>query len=68
MHAETPIVPPYKVGDLARLLDCSTQHVRALFHAGKVPGGFRLGRIVRFDRRQVDEWLHQMKQAAGTAK
>jgi excisionase family DNA binding protein len=53
----------YDTPDIAALLKCSARHVRRLVDAGDIPGVIRLGRLVRFHRSIVDEWL--AKQAKG---
>lgn len=43
-------------GEVADYLSCSVSTVRRLAAAGRVPH-YRLGRIVRFRRAEVDAWL-----------
>jgi excisionase family DNA binding protein len=57
-----PLSNTYTVEQLAALLQCSERHVWRLSDQNKIPGKFRLGRLVRFSRTQVDAWL------AGLAK
>jgi excisionase family DNA binding protein len=52
----------YDVPDLAALMKCSTRHIRRMIDAREIPGIIRLGRLVRFHRGIVDNWL------AGKAK
>ena len=47
----------YDVPDLAAMLKCSERHVRRMIDARQIPGIIRLGRLVRFHKRLVDEWL-----------
>ena len=47
----------YNVPDLAELLKCSERHIRNMADAGDIPGVIRLGRLVRFHRGIVNEWL-----------
>jgi excisionase family DNA binding protein len=47
----------YDVLDLAALMKCSTRHVRRMIDAREIPGLIRFGRLVRFHKRIVDEWL-----------
>jgi excisionase family DNA binding protein len=47
----------YTIADLARLMQCSERHVHRLQSARAIPGAIRIGRLVRFSRRLVDEWL-----------
>ncbi len=47
----------YDVPDLAALLKCSERHIRRMIDAREIPGMIRLGRLVRFHRGVIDEWL-----------
>jgi len=47
----------YSADDIRRLLGCSTRHVRRLHDARLMPPGFHIGRLVRWDRRVIDEWI-----------
>ncbi len=47
----------YTVAELAGLLQCSERHVHRLHDQKLVPGVIRAGRLLRFHRRLVDEWL-----------
>ena len=47
----------YDVPGLAALLRCSERHVRNMADAGSIPGLIRIGRLVRFHRGIVNEWL-----------
>lgn len=58
---------PYRVADVAKLLGCSVQQVRTLFHAGTIPGGFQVGKLIRFERDEVDRWLSERKAAGKKA-
>lgn len=56
----------YDVPDLATLLKCSERHVRNLAEAGSIPGILRIGRLVRFHRTIVNDWLTE--QAKGVTR
>lgn len=57
---------PYRVADVARLLDCSEQNVRVMAREGRIPGAFRVSpRMIRFDRQAVDAWIEERKRAGG---
>ena len=43
--------------ELARLFGCSTRHVWRLHSSGKLPQAVRIGRLVRWPRRVVDDWI-----------
>jgi len=43
--------------DLARLLNCSPRSIRRLADQGSVPRPVKIGRLVRWRRAVVDEWL-----------
>ncbi len=47
----------YDVPDVAAMLKCSERHIRRMIDARKIPGMIRVGRLVRFHKRIVDEWL-----------
>jgi excisionase family DNA binding protein len=47
----------YDVPDVAGLLKCSERHVRDLTAAGTIPGVIRFGRLVRFHKGIVNDWL-----------
>lgn len=61
LTATTPADPlttgTYDVPDLAGLLKCSERHVRDLAAAGTIPGMIRFGRLVRFHKGIVHDWL-----------
>ncbi len=42
---------------VAHLLTCSRRHVRRLWESGRMPGPIRLGRMLRWDRRTIAEWV-----------
>ena len=45
------------VRGVAGLLGCSAKHVRRLTDRGAMPAPLRLGRLVRFHRRSIVEWI-----------
>lgn len=47
----------YTVGDIAALVPCSKRHVRRLDSMRAIPGRYTVGRLVRWHRKQVDEWI-----------
>jgi excisionase family DNA binding protein len=47
----------YTVRDLARLLQCSERHVWRQIDLDVIPGKITFGRLVRFSRALVDEWI-----------
>lgn len=49
----------YDVPELAALLKCSTRHVRHMTEGGNIPGVIRLGRLLRFHRGIVNDWLRE---------
>jgi len=53
----------YTVADIARLMQCSVRHAWRLAHRGVVPGRIHtLGRLVRFSRVAVDDWLSKAQE------
>jgi len=55
----------YDVPDLAALLKCSERHVRNLADAGAIPGMIRFGRLVRFHRGLIHDWLDNSAKGGG---
>jgi excisionase family DNA binding protein len=47
----------YDLDDLADLFGSSRRHVERLASAGELPGLYRVGRLVRFQRAAIDQWL-----------
>ncbi len=45
------------VGDIARLLSCSKQHVRRMADSGLMPRPLKLGALVRWNRAEVENWI-----------
>ena len=54
----------YDVPELAALWKCSERHVRNLAEAGAIPGILRFGRLVRFHRGIVNDWLTEQAKGA----
>lgn len=54
-------LPPatYSVAEVALLLQCSHRHVTRLEAAGLMPKSMDLGgRLIRFSRAEVDQWIN----------
>lgn len=51
------LVGTYTAADVADLLKCSVRHVRRLDDGHLILGRIVTGRLVRFARRVVDEWI-----------
>jgi len=47
----------YAVPDVAALLKCSERHVRDMVAGSEIPGVIRLGRLVRFHKGIIHDWL-----------
>jgi excisionase family DNA binding protein len=47
----------YTVEDVAGLLQCSTRHVWRLHDAARMPAAVRIGRLVRWPRKLIEEWI-----------
>jgi excisionase family DNA binding protein len=45
------------VGEVARLLGCSTRHVYRLSDRGAMPPPVKLGALVRWPRRSLEAWI-----------
>lgn len=57
MPTITDAADTYDVPELAALWKCSERHVRNMAEAGAIPGIVRFGRLIRFHRGTVNEWL-----------
>jgi excisionase family DNA binding protein len=44
-------------GVAAEYLDCSTQHVRRLNDAGRMPKAIRVGSLLRWRRTDIENWI-----------
>jgi excisionase family DNA binding protein len=47
----------YTVSDIAALLQASERHVWRLHDGGKMPACIRLGRLVRWPKKLIDDWI-----------
>ncbi len=47
----------YTAADIAALVPCSTRHIRRLDSMRAIPGRYTLGRLVRWHRKRVEEWI-----------
>jgi excisionase family DNA binding protein len=47
----------YTVSDVAQLTQSSERHVWRQIDLGRIPGVFRLGRLVRISKPIFDQWL-----------
>ena len=56
----------YDVRELAALFKCSERHIRNMAENGSIPGIIRFGRLVRFHRGIVNQWLTE--EAKGAAR
>ncbi|MCK9461367.1 MAG: helix-turn-helix domain-containing protein [Proteobacteria bacterium] len=54
-----PCEPPpiATVAEIARYLRVHSNHVYSMFAQGKIPGGKRIGKSIRFRTKTVVEWL-----------
>jgi len=50
-------LPLIDVGEFAAKLGVSPQHIRRMADAGRCPPAIRLGRLVRWSRTVVDDWI-----------
>jgi excisionase family DNA binding protein len=51
------VAPLLNVQGVADILNCSTRHVRRLADASRMPAPLKLGVLVRWDRRAIEEWV-----------
>ena len=52
-----PSTGTYDVDDIATLLKASTRHVRRLADSGAMPRPIHIGRLVRWQKSTIDEWI-----------
>lgn len=45
------------IKEVAALLSCSTRTVYRLHDAGQIPQAVRLGALVRWNRREIEQWI-----------
>lgn len=45
------------VQQVSGLLNCSTRHVYRLSDAGRMPRPVKLGALVRWDRKAIEQWI-----------
>ena len=65
-RSELDLPPPMlTVQDLAVLLVTSSSGIYSRVARGQIPGAFRIGRSLRFDRRVIAQWLSANKASAG---
>ena len=65
-RSELDLPPPVlTVQDFAVLLATSSSGVYSRVARGQIPGAFRIGRSLRFDRRVIAQWLSANKASAG---
>ena len=55
--ADAPAPALLDVRAVAALLGCSTRHVYRLADAGRMPPPVRIGALVRWPRRCVEDWI-----------
>jgi excisionase family DNA binding protein len=56
----------YTINQLAELMQCSDRHIHRLKDAGKIPGMIRFGRLVRFSKSVIDNWIANGMQSSGS--
>lgn len=57
LPADAPAAALLDVHGVAQLLNCSARHVIRLADAGLMPSPVRIGRLTRWPRRVVQEWI-----------
>ena len=45
------------VADVAKLLRCSSRHVRRLSDSGRMPPPVRLGALIRWSKEAIGKWI-----------
>jgi predicted DNA-binding transcriptional regulator AlpA len=56
-QVESPAAELLDVRSVAALFGCSTRHVYRLSDAGRMPQPVKLGALVRWTRRQIEDWI-----------
>lgn len=51
------ISPFYRVEEVAEVLQCSARNVWAMNDRGALPGMVRIGRLVRWRKRDIADWI-----------
>jgi excisionase family DNA binding protein len=54
---DPPAAPLLDVRAVAEWLNCSTRHVYRLADARRMPAPVRLGALVRWNRKAIEDWL-----------
>lgn len=71
-EADTSTAALLDVGEVARMLRCSTRHVYRMADAGRMPHPLKLGTLVRWRRAELVAWLDAgcptVRSAKGTAR
>lgn len=47
----------FDVQQVAKLLNCSSRHVRRLCDSGRMPRPVRLGALIRWERKAIEQWI-----------
>lgn len=55
----SPPAPPalLDVGQTAAMLGCSERHVYRLSDSGRMPRPVKLGRLIRWNRAELEQWM-----------
>lgn len=52
-----PLPELLKVGQVAAMCNCSCSHVRRMASDGRLPSAVRVGRLRRWPRHSIEQWL-----------
>jgi excisionase family DNA binding protein len=52
-----PAAALLSIREVAALLNCSARHLYRLVDSGRAPGPLRLGALVRWPRKVIDDWI-----------
>ena len=47
----------YSIDDVARILNCSTRHVRRLVDTRRIPQPVKLGALLRWVKTDIEQWI-----------
>ena len=51
------VIAMYDVDVVAQICLCSSRHIRRLYDSGAMPRPFRVGRLVRWSKESIDQWI-----------
>jgi excisionase family DNA binding protein len=68
MHPFPGLEPVLTTSELAAHLGVPVQTIHDLRHSGRGPGGFRVGRELRYRLSEVQDWIAQLEHSNQTGR